>query len=164
MRAFGSNFLILIRDCIIAHGKDHREERLSVVWSGRNTSMDFSPILSPLKKAAATTSQSAKPSSRTDHRPRTEVLPKPTLDALEDQTTHPAGQIWGACQLARVAPAVCGAQLRGHVPLPKKASRTRPKRAGVRCFQPGRAAFPPSVLLSNHQARQPRQKPFLLFK
>jgi len=65
---------------------------LSVVWSGRNTSMEFRPILSPLEKAAATTSQSARLSSRTDHRPRTEVLPKPALEALEDQTTHPAGQ------------------------------------------------------------------------
>ena len=57
-----------------------------LVWSGRNTDMEDYPISSPLEKAAATTGQSARPSSRTDHGPRTKVLPKPALDALEDQT------------------------------------------------------------------------------
>lgn len=63
----------------------------SVVWSGRNADMDYNPISNLLKKAAATAGQSARPSSRTDHGQRTKVLPKPALEALEDQTTHPTG-------------------------------------------------------------------------
>lgn len=63
----------------------------SVVWSGRNADMEDYPISSPLEKAAATTGQSARPSSRPDHGPKTKVLPKPALEALEDQTTHPTG-------------------------------------------------------------------------
>ena len=57
-----------------------------LVWSGRNADMDYNPLSNLLKKAAATAGQSARPSSRTDHGPRTKVLPKPALEALEDQT------------------------------------------------------------------------------